>query len=232
MPTSLKSAESLKKAMHAAGSAPSRRVAGQDPAKRQQILDGARSVFLRVGFDGASMNDITREAGVSKGTIYVYFENKEDLFGALIERERRTKLAMLTETLNERGTVRETLMRYGMALATLLTSKQLTRVQRMVIGITERMPELGKLFFDTGPDSGKGHLVAYFDRQTEAGTLDIPDGELAAQQFFALCSGGLTRKCIFGALDAPPDEELIARAVDSGVDMFLAYYGTDALNEA
>ncbi len=48
-----------------------RLAAGQDPIKRQQILEGAQNVFLRMGFDAASMNDITREAGVSKGTIYV-----------------------------------------------------------------------------------------------------------------------------------------------------------------
>ena len=51
---------------------PSRIAAGQDPAKRKQILDGARRVFSQMGFDAASMNDITREAGVSKGTIYVW----------------------------------------------------------------------------------------------------------------------------------------------------------------
>ena len=53
-----------------------RPAAGQDPVKRKQIIEGARRVFITVGFDAASMNDITREAGVSKGTIYVYFNNK------------------------------------------------------------------------------------------------------------------------------------------------------------
>ncbi len=67
-----------------------RLAAGQDPAKRSQILEGAQSVFLRMGFDAASMNDITREAGVSKGTIYVYFNSKEDLFVALCEHYRQT----------------------------------------------------------------------------------------------------------------------------------------------
>ncbi len=65
-----------------------RRAAGEDPVKREQILDGAKRVFMEQGFDAASMNDITRAAGVSKGTIYVYFQNKEDLFGELIQRER------------------------------------------------------------------------------------------------------------------------------------------------
>ena len=45
--------------------------AGQDPRKRQQILDGARKLFLAEGFDAASMGDIARSAGVSKGTLYV-----------------------------------------------------------------------------------------------------------------------------------------------------------------
>ena len=62
--------------------------AGADPVKRGQILDGAKRVFMKLGYDAASMNDVTREAGVSKGTIYVYFQSKEDLFGALVEREK------------------------------------------------------------------------------------------------------------------------------------------------
>src|ERR671931_410522 len=66
-----------------------RPAAGQDPAKRKQIIEGARRVFIDMGFDAASMNDITREAGVSKGTIYVYFANKEELFECLIDEERK-----------------------------------------------------------------------------------------------------------------------------------------------
>ncbi len=67
-----------------------RPAAGQDPVKRGQIIEGARRIFIEKGFEAASMNDITREAGVSKGTIYVYFANKEELFEALIEEERGT----------------------------------------------------------------------------------------------------------------------------------------------
>jgi AcrR family transcriptional regulator len=47
-----------------------------DSAKRRQIIEGARSVFLTQGFDAASMNDIARKACVSKGTLYFYFKNK------------------------------------------------------------------------------------------------------------------------------------------------------------
>jgi AcrR family transcriptional regulator len=47
----------------------------QDGTKRRQIMDGAREVFLAQGFDGASMGEIARQAGVSKGTLYVYFDS-------------------------------------------------------------------------------------------------------------------------------------------------------------
>ncbi len=58
-----------------------------DSAKRHQILDGARRVFMDLGFDGASMNEIARAAGVSKGTLYVYFTDKNSLFEAIVEKE-------------------------------------------------------------------------------------------------------------------------------------------------
>src|SRR5436853_2652940 len=59
----------------------------EDSSKRRQILDGARKVFMDLGFDGASMGEIARSAGVSKGTLYVYFADKSRLFEAIVEEE-------------------------------------------------------------------------------------------------------------------------------------------------
>ena len=50
-------------------------------------MDGAREMFLAQGFDAASMGEIARSAGVSKGTLYVYFNSKEQLFQAIVEEE-------------------------------------------------------------------------------------------------------------------------------------------------
>src|SRR5215470_3128288 len=58
-----------------------------DSAKRRQILDGARTVFRILGFDAASMGEIAKAAGVSKGTLYVYFKDKDELFQAIVEKE-------------------------------------------------------------------------------------------------------------------------------------------------
>ena len=61
-----------------------RHAAGEDPAKRDQILKGAMQCFMENGFDATSMNEVCRAAGVSKGTLYVYFTDKVDLFEALV----------------------------------------------------------------------------------------------------------------------------------------------------
>ena len=75
--------------------APLRLVSDDDSTKRRQILDGARRVFLDLGFDGASMGEIARAAGVSKGTLYVYFADKCGLFETIVEEEKMRSLQPL-----------------------------------------------------------------------------------------------------------------------------------------
>jgi AcrR family transcriptional regulator len=219
--------ETIALADEAADEHKGRRVAGQDPIKRGQILDGAHRVFMRQGFDAASMNDITREAGVSKGTIYVYFDNKEELFSALLDRERSKLFQTMSEALNNHATPRKALTRYGTLLAKKLTSAEVLRAQRMVLGVMERMPALAAQFYDAGPSSGQKILGNYFKQEIAAGRLAMPDVDLATQQFGDLCMSGLFRPCLFGARHTSPSAEEIARSVDSAVEMFLCAYGTD-----
>ncbi|MBN9072699.1 MAG: TetR/AcrR family transcriptional regulator, partial [Rhizobiales bacterium] len=104
-----------------------RPAAGSDPAKRRQILDGARRIFIEMGFDAASMNDITRAAGVSKGTIYVYFASKEELFEALVDEEREVIFAGLYRALDTTEDLRESLVRFCLGLSQKITSGYVIR---------------------------------------------------------------------------------------------------------
>ena len=109
--------------------------AGEDPAKREQIIDGAKRVFMRMGFDAASMNDITREAGVSKGTIYVYFANKEDLFAAMVERERAALLAALRNVLAGHEDAETGLYEFGIKFLEHMTDEKIITAMRTVLGV-------------------------------------------------------------------------------------------------
>jgi len=57
----------------------------KDLEKRKQILAAAKSVFLKSGYHGSSMNQIAKEAGVTKLTVYNHFQDKENLFSCAIE---------------------------------------------------------------------------------------------------------------------------------------------------
>src|SRR5262249_16785460 len=55
--------------------------------RETQILDAAAAVIVRIGYDKSTMSDIADEAGVSRGTVYLYFKGKDELFEALVYRE-------------------------------------------------------------------------------------------------------------------------------------------------
>jgi AcrR family transcriptional regulator len=202
-----------------------RRVAGEDPVKREQIIDGAKRIFMAVGFDAASMNDITREAGVSKGTIYVYFDGKEDLFAAMIERERAKVIASVKHALHgNQGPIEAVLHEFGVTFVTHICADQTVRGMKMVLSVSERMPDLCQRFFSASPENGYSILRAYLDAKIAEGLLVIDDTELASRQFIELCMPGLFKRRLFGWLKEPPTTDEIDRTVRSAITMFLNTY--------
>lgn len=67
-----------------------------DPDKQAKILDAAEEEFLSKGFGGASLNEIMKDLGISKGAAYYYFDDKADLFGACLSRLLRKVEIFLT----------------------------------------------------------------------------------------------------------------------------------------
>ena len=195
-----------------------------DTAKRRQILDGARAVFLAQGFEGASMNDIARVAGVSKGTLYVYFENKERLFADVVEQERAQHIEIIFDFDLAETDVVGVLTRIGVHLATFIADPHIVSTLRVVMGIAERMPELGRRFYESGPAQSRIKLAAYLDARVAAGQLDIPDSLLAASQFLEMSHAPLVKPLFFGMTDKAPSAEQIRIVVDSAVRLFMAGY--------
>jgi len=201
-----------------------RRVAGADPDKRRQILDGALHIFTARGFDAASMSDIAAAANVSKGTLYVYFEDKEHLFVALIEREREAQKRGAFEALNHDSDPVRALSNFGQCLVRMINNEFAVSAHRVVIGVAERMPDLGRSFYENGPAQGSKLIARYLDRMVAEGKLTIEDTYLAAVQFIDLCQATLMRPRLFNAVRSAPSDEDIRRVVASAVEMFMARY--------
>jgi AcrR family transcriptional regulator len=197
-------------------------VGEEDSSKRRQILDGARKLFLDLGFDAASMGEIARAAGVSKGTLYVYFADKNRLFEAIVEEEslEQGKVAFNFDPARD---VPTTLMDFGQAFIEVLCRPGGGSALRTVMAIAERMPEVGRRFYQNVIALKIRRLAGYLEARVAAGDLEIGDCELAAAQFMQMCQATLFQPFIFQAAPAPSAER-IARVVESATRMFLAAY--------
>ena len=180
-------------------------------------------MFLADGFDGASMNDIARVAGVSKGTLYVYFQSKEALFEALIGEEHRRTAERLSMFDENEPDVALVLKRFGNALMNFMLLPEHIALVRTVSAAAAKFPGIGRAFFAAGPQYGADRLAAYFAQQIEAGTLVIDDVNLAAWQLLESLQGGHLKRMLF-CLCEPPRREAVEKAVARAVDMFMSAY--------
>jgi AcrR family transcriptional regulator len=194
----------------------------EDSAKRRQIMDGAHKVFMDLGFDGASMGEIARVAGVSKGTLYVYFADKSQLFSAIVEREA-IEQGRFTFDLSPGRDAETTLREFGQAYIGVLCRPQGGSAIRTVMAIAERMPDVGRQYFDRVIKRTTRQLAVYLDSEVAAGRLLIDDTMLAAEQFMLACQASLFLPFILQAAPAPSTAQ-IAKVVDSATKMFLAAY--------
>lgn len=198
--------------------------AGTDPQKRRQILDGGGRVFSTMGFDAASMSDVAREAGVSKATLYVYFQDKEHLFAAVCAERRDRNLGELIAMLRADAPLESTLHAFGAEMLRRITQPQVVAAHRIVIGVAERMPDVGNEFFEAGPIRIVEAMAAFLDRHVANGTLRIEDSILAAAQFLELAQTMVFRPRLFAVTTEPATEAEIAKTVAAAVRVFLAAY--------
>ncbi|MCZ4259305.1 TetR/AcrR family transcriptional regulator [Limimaricola sp. G21655-S1] len=192
--------------------------------KYDQVLEGAREVFLGEGFEGASVDDIARAAGVSKATLYSYFPDKRLLFLEVTRNECRRHADNALSEVKGSGPPDKVLRMTARRMIAFYTSDFGLRVFRVFVAESARFPDIGRAFYRSGPEMGRALLVEYFREAVERGELVIEDFELAADQFHELCRADLFYRAIFSVTDQFTTEEC-DRVADGAVDTFLARYG-------
>ena len=144
----------------------------EDSAKRRQIVEGARKVFRELGFDAASMGEIAKAAGVSKGTLYVYFADKNRLFEAIVEEEALEK-GEIVFNLDPAREVTITLREFGEAYIGVICRPGGGSSIRTVMAIAERMPDVGRRYYAQVLESTIDRLAVYLKAHVELGELAI-----------------------------------------------------------
>ena len=192
--------------------------------KFDQVLEGARDVFLSDGFEGSSVDDIARAAGVSKATLYSYFPDKRFLFMQVARTECQRQADRAIETIDMDAPVRQVLSNIAHEMVDFLTSEFGKRIFRICVGESDRFPELGREFYESGPVLVRNRLIDFFSKAVARDELQIDDLTLAADQFHELCKTDLFPRMVFNMADSFTDAEK-KRIVNGAVEMFLARYG-------
>ena len=164
--------------------------------KQEQILQGAMQVFLSHGYAGTSMDRVASASNVSKQTIYSYFQDKEGLFTALIERITIHRLQQELGSDELQGEPEILLRQLAIAFLDKVGDEEYLNLLRVVIGESVRFPELAKLYSRIVIHRGCGLLTTYFRSHPE---LQIADPEATAQIFMgSLVSLLISQKILYG----------------------------------
>lgn len=192
--------------------------------KYDQVIEGARVVFLRDGFEGANVDEISREAGVSKATLYSYFRDKRLLFLEMAKREILRISDDAVAHIDVDAPVREVLRDAGLRILEFFSSDFGQRVFRICVAESERFPAVGKEFHEAVQHSSRAPLISFLMQAHERGEMEIEDFVLAAEQFHELCKVDIFPRIIFN-LETKFTADERERIVDSAVEMMMARYG-------
>ena len=193
------------------------------PEKRAQILLGAAKVFAADGYEGASMARIASVAGVSKGTLYNYFDGKAALFTTYVTDACDQSLARIFDRKDLSDDPACVLRSIGQGIVSMMLSDVGLAIYRMVIAEAAKFPHLARGFFEAGPARYIAFMAEWLTEETRRGRLSVPDPDFAAEQFFNLCQTHLVLRRKLEMLPDPPASH-IDRVVDASVKMFLQTY--------
>lgn len=201
-----------------------RRGAGRpaDETKRRAIIEAASRAFFEQGYASTSIEQVAGNAGVSKVTIYNHFGDKRTLFTAAVEQECEKLRDLFSIEANPGAPIAERLGTIGRAMMAFLGRPEMLQFDRRIAAETELEPAIGRAFLEAGPRRMQAAFSAFLAHAGQAGELRVPDADLAAEQFVALCKGMSDVEQRFGCSSAEADSE---RRIAGAVEVFLQAYG-------
>ena len=198
--------------------------AGRRPEKTEAIMEAAGQLFREHGYGAVSMDQIAREAGVSKATVYAHFESKDRLFAAMIHNGCRVYAEGIMPALTEMEDVRAALTQICREIERFLLAPKTLGIYRVIIAEGPRFPELVQAFIEQGPLPFSKMLAAFFESANRRGVLNVPNPLLAASQLVWLVRGPLYLERILNISETIWAKQDVDEVVTSAVDMIMKGY--------
>jgi len=170
-----------------------------------EILDAALKVFAQKGFAAARMDDIAKEAGVTKGTIYLYFENKEAVFKSLVRESVGATIATVTAAAQaQEGSARLLLRMVLTRVAQLLVESDRVVLPKIVIGESRNFPWLAEFYRFEIIEKGLQLMMSLIERGIAQGEFRALPAHHVARLCVAPVLLGAIWRVTFAHLDAEP----------------------------
>ena len=179
----------------------------------REICTAALDVFAQKGFAAARLDEIARRAGVSKGTLYLYFKDKEDLFRAVVRDTVAPNIEVIRASLaGAEMTFAEVIRLFLPRFAEITGRVPVGAVAKMVIGESRNFPELAKVWHDHVASKAIGMIAELIERAQARGEVRPGDPRLHAFTLMGpMVLGLLWRETLQPAGGAVLDLEALAR---------------------
>lgn len=189
-------------------------------ARPEEILDAALAVFGESGFARAKIDDVAKLAGVSKGTVYLYFESKEALFREMVRAKIVASLAEAeTQVRTHEGPARALLTDLVRRMYARIRCDQMMRISRIVQGELGHFPELARFYFDEVILRARRLIAQVLERGVAAGELRPSPNGFAARGLCSLVVHTAQVQHFFHPFD--PEALTDEQAVEGLIDMYL-----------
>ena len=174
-------------------------------ARPQELLDAALACFAERGFAASRMDDIAERAGVTKGTIYLYFENKDAVFKALVRESIGAQLATVLENVRAyEGPSRELLRLILTALGQFARTSDRVVLPKILIAEAGNFPELVRFYREEIIDKGLSVMSGAIARGIERGEFRNVNPQHAARLCIAPILLAIFWRTTFAQFDAKP----------------------------
>lgn len=193
-----------------------RPLAGTEAARRQALLDAAEKIFMEQGFGDSSLEAIAKTAGISKKTIYCFFESKEELFEAVLKDHiERAPLPAFNEDIPDAASLEQAMIHNLTEAARIRLVPFAVNLFRITIAEAPRFPEIAQMFFREAPKRHVEVLGKWLKSQVDHGLLKLEDPFEAALFLSAVMITEPLRTAALGisALPSPAAIEAKARSL-------------------
>jgi AcrR family transcriptional regulator len=189
-------------------------------ARPEEIVAAALDVFVERGFAATKLEDVARQAGVTKGTIYLYFENKEALFKAVV-RETIVPVIAKGEALAQTftGSARDLFEKLVRDYWRLVGETALAGVPRLMIAEAGNFPELARFYYQEVVTRGHRLMAGVLERGIKAGEFRAVNLAVATKLAMAPLMHAVVAYKAFSA--CMPEGFDVRSYLDTHIDVYL-----------